>query len=107
MCIRDRVLNEATNGSDGTDAELPFRRIDAAKVPQELKDYVVTRGDCAHWAGEAGEGDKARSAEIARNVKRLGCDGLDAKDKAFRAKYKGNDDVLAVLNRVKELETER
>ena len=102
-----QVLNEATNGSDGTDAELPFRRIDAAKVPQELKDYIVTRGDCAHWAGEAGEGNKARSAEIARNVKLLGCDGLDAKDKTFRAKYKGNDDALAVLNRVKELETER
>ncbi len=59
----------------------------AAPVPADITRYATRRAGCNHWAGEEGY-DKARQADINRNIASLKCEALDSDEKRLTHRYR-------------------
>ena len=68
----------------------------ADNLPREVQSYVDRRTGCNYWPSEPAY-DKARKAEIERNVRELRCATLDHDEAKLRARYHGKPNLLKAI----------
>lgn len=75
---------------------------DARGMPADVQQFIVQWQDCAHWSGEPAW-NAERQQQINEAVAEV-CPGVDARGAALRARYAGNEEVLARIARYAPIE---
>ena len=73
----------------------------AVAAPRDVARYVERRAGCNHWAGEEGY-DKARAAEINRNIRALKCEALDHDERRVQRRYRHSPATLRRIAAAKD-----
>ena len=72
-----------------------------ARQPAPARAFIDRRTGCNHWAGEEPY-DAPRRKEIEAALKDLRCDRLDADEAALLRRYRGDPDLAALLDAVRD-----
>ena len=99
--IAVQAANEIFVSGDG---DVLVTGVPLTEIGPELARHLAAREACQHWSGEVGDDlPAARRRQIAEAVKKLGCDRLPAEESRLRRAAAAKPNLLAVLDRAKEL----
>ena len=71
-------------------------------LPRDVAAFIDRRTSCNHFAGEFNGDRSARDREVARAMRGLRCDQLDADEAALRRRHAKAPKVLQALNETRD-----
>lgn len=83
------------------DAPAPTLAERVARQPEAVRAFIDRRTGCNHWAGEEPY-DAPRRKEIEAALTDLRCDRVDADEAALLRRYRGDAELVALLDAVRD-----